>query len=113
MQMSFRGATVHWQEVMKEDDLWTGDMLGEEVEDVKGLLVNVEGEVHAYKDRCPHKATPLSNGELEDTHLTCATHRWEFSVVAGHGLNPTTSQLTVFPVRVEDGVILVGLPESA
>lgn len=102
-----------WHEVMSEDELWEGDMAGVEAAGVKILLINIDGDVRAYENRCPHKASPLGDGELEDGVLTCGTHLWEFDARTGAGVNPATSQLTVFPVRVENGLIYVGLGESS
>jgi nitrite reductase/ring-hydroxylating ferredoxin subunit len=36
------------------------------------LLCNIDGQVHANQDRCPHLANPLSEGELRENILTCA-----------------------------------------
>jgi toluene monooxygenase system ferredoxin subunit len=97
---------------MPADDLWIGEMLGVEVGGVKVLLVNVDDEIQAYLDRCPHKASLLSEGDLEGQKLTCATHLWEFNVLTGCGINPESSRLMRFPARVENGLIYVEVPEA-
>ena len=51
---------MQWYEIMPLDDLWIGEMLGVEAGGVKVLLINVEGAVQAYLDRCPHRASALS-----------------------------------------------------
>lgn len=96
-------------EVMDEEDLWDGDMLGIEVEQKKLLLIKLGGQVHAYDDKCPHKGTTLSDGEFEDGMIICPTHRWEFCAKTGCGINPVESQLTEHPVKVMNGKILVAL----
>jgi toluene monooxygenase system ferredoxin subunit len=98
-------------EIMPFDDLWIGEMLGVEVGGVKILLLNVEDEVQAYLDRCPHRASALSEGMLDGLTLTCATHLWEFNVLTGRGINPESSELIRFPVRIENGMIYVEIPE--
>ena len=103
---------MRWYEVMPFDDLWIGEMLGVEVAGVKVLLLNVEDEVRAYLDRCPHRASALSEGNLDGLTLTCATHLWEFNAVTGMGINPESSRLIGFPVRIEDGMIYVEIPET-
>jgi len=103
-------APLRWHAVMKLDDLWAGDLVGVEVDGRSLLLVNVDGEIYAYDDRCPHLASPLSEGLLEGSTLTCATHLWEFDATSGIGINPARSQLTRYAVRVEGDTILVGLP---
>lgn len=107
------GATgVRWHEVMPADELWVGDLVGVRVAGRRILLLNVEEQVRAYEDACPHKATPLSEGDLDGDVLTCSTHLWEFNAVTGRGINPETSRLQAFPVRVEEGMIHVGIPEG-
>ena len=101
-----------WHEIMPFDDLWIGEMQGIEVGGVKVLLLNVEDEVRAYLDRCPHRASMLSEGDLEGSILTCATHLWEFNALTGRGINPESSRLISFPVRVEHGMIYVQVPEA-
>jgi toluene monooxygenase system ferredoxin subunit len=103
---------MRWYQVMPFDDLWIGEMLGVEVAGVKVLLLNVEDEVRAYLNRCPHRASALSEGNLDGLTLTCATHLWEFNALTGTGINPESSRLISFPVRIEDGMIYVEIPET-
>jgi toluene monooxygenase system ferredoxin subunit len=103
---------MQWYEIMPFDDLWIGEMLGVEVAGVKVLLLNVEDEVRAYLDRCPHRASPLSEGNFAGLTLTCATHLWEFNALTGGGINPESSRLIRFPIRIEHGMIYVELPEA-
>ena len=103
---------MQWYEIMPFDDLWIGEMLGVEVAGVKVLLLNVEDEVRAYLDRCPHRASPLSEGNFAGLTLPCATHLWEFNALTGGGINPESSRLIRFPVRIEHGMIYVELPDA-
>jgi len=74
------------------------------------LLVNVNCEVHAYSNRCPHQASRLDEGDLDDQTLTCAKHLWEFNAVTGDGINPDDARLTGYGCRIEDdGTILVDI----
>lgn len=36
------------------------------------------GTVHAWEDRCPHRGTRLSMGQIDDDTLRCAYHGWRF-----------------------------------
>jgi toluene monooxygenase system ferredoxin subunit len=96
-----------WQPAMRYEDLWIGEMIGLELAGVPVLLVNIEAEVQAYVDSCPHQRSRLSEGELAGRALTCGTHRWEFDALTGQGLNPSNSQLARLPVRVREGMIEV------
>jgi toluene monooxygenase system ferredoxin subunit len=102
-----------WQVIMPAEELWIGEMLGVEVAGINVLLVNVDDQVHAFLDRCPHRASKLSEGELERAKITCPTHLWEFDALSGRGINPENSRLVEFPCRIVDGTIQVCLPDPS
>ena len=99
-----------WHAVANIDDIWEGEMEAVEVEGKSVLLINLDGEVVAYQNRCPHQDWPLNDGDLEEKKLTCAQHLWEFDVATGKGINPTNCALVSFQSKVdEDGTISVSL----
>jgi len=93
------------------DDVWSGEIAGVIVEGVPVLLVRLEGELHAYEDRCAHQAVRLSEGRLARVDgvatLTCAAHGWTYDARTGCGINPPEARLRRLPLRVERGEILV------
>jgi nitrite reductase (NADH) small subunit len=97
-----------WIDVMDSDDLWIGDMVA--VESVVGplLLINIDGAVHAYENRCPHKGGRLSDGEFANGVIVCPNHRWEFCAYSGRGINPAGAQLNPHPVQLAGGRIRIG-----
>jgi toluene monooxygenase system ferredoxin subunit len=100
-----------WTQVMELDELWDGDLTGVRVGTTDVLLINVDGQVRAYENRCPHQAWPLDEGDLDGRELTCANHHWVFDALTGEGINPDDADLTSFPVKVdENGMIWVALP---
>ena len=101
-----------WIDVMGSDDLWIGEMVG--VESVLGplLMINIDGAVHAYDDRCPHKSGRLSDGEFTNGVIVCPNHRWEFCALSGLGINPTGQQLNQHRVRIVGGRIMVAADPS-
>ena len=104
--------TAGWTPAMPLDELWEGDMTGVTVGSRDVLLINVDGELRAYEDRCPHQEWPLRDGELDGRELTCTNHLWVFDAVTGQGINPLNCRLTSFPVQVDQqGMICVLLPE--
>jgi toluene monooxygenase system ferredoxin subunit len=104
-----RPTTARWRETeVSLDDLWEGDMTAVSVDGVPVLLVNVDGEVRAYANRCPHQASALDEGDLDGATLTCAKHLWEFNAVTGRGINPDDARLVPYRCRVaDDGAISV------
>jgi toluene monooxygenase system ferredoxin subunit len=76
------------------------------------LLVNVDENIYAYADACPHQKSRLSEGTLIGKTLRCGRHHWEFDVCTGHGINPENASLKAFPVTVESGDILLDLDDE-
>ena len=101
-----------WRYAGTLDDIWEGEMEAVHLGTVDVLLCNVDGEVFAYEDRCPHLANPLSKGALDAHVLTCAAHEWTFDVSTGNGVNPAAACLRRFPVRLDGDTILVDLDRS-
>jgi toluene monooxygenase system ferredoxin subunit len=102
-----------FQKVATVDDLWSGEMLGLVVAGTKVMLVNLDGTIYAYEDKCAHLGVAISNGHLRGTHLTCRAHQWEYDLCTGRGRNPTTARLRTFAVKVEHGDILVDLASTS
>lgn len=100
-----------FQRVAKTEDLWSGEMMGLEVNGERILLVNVDRRIYAYADICPHQKSRLSEGSLTDKILRCGTHHWEFDVCSGSGVNPRSACLKLFPIRIDGEDILVDIDE--
>jgi len=94
------------------DLVWQGEKVGVVVDGRPVLLVNVDGAVCAYEDRCRHKGVKLSEGRLEGTVLTCAAHGWQYDARTGQGINPANVALVRYPVKVEGPYVFVDLPEG-
>jgi toluene monooxygenase system ferredoxin subunit len=102
--MAFRAVTTL-------DALCSGEMTACAVNDKRVVLINIDGEIRAYADSCPHMRTPLSGGALDGAVLTCATHGWVFDVRTGCGINPEQACLTSFAAVVKDNEILVDVDQ--
>jgi toluene monooxygenase system ferredoxin subunit len=88
-----------------------GEPVGVVVDGDPICVVRLPDAVVAFEDRCPHRGTPLSQGMLEGTKLTCAAHTWEFDVRTGELLRLRAPVcLAMRAVRERDGLIEVGGP---
>jgi toluene monooxygenase system ferredoxin subunit len=94
-------------EVLKEDELWLGEMRRVYVGSTPVLLLRVAEGVFAYEDRCAHLGIALSSGTLQDCVVTCRAHRYEYDARTGSGLNPRGQQLVAFRTECRNGSILV------
>lgn len=99
----------NYVDVCDEADLWEGDMQAFDVGEHEVLVVNIDGELHAYHGTCPHQSVPLVEGTLEGKVLTCRAHLWQFDVCTGKGINPSSAALKKIPIRVVDGRIGVAM----
>ena len=80
------------------------------VEDHEILVVNVEGELYAFENRCPHMGYPLYFGRLEGKVLTCGFHYAKFDVTTGKSLGSVTDKpLKKFKIKIQNSLVQVEL----
>jgi toluene monooxygenase system ferredoxin subunit len=89
------------------DSIWAGEMMAVSARGTKVLLVNLDGTLHAYRDRCAHRGVELSKGKLEGRVITCWAHEWQYDAATGEGINPRGVRLQRLPVKVEGNYIFV------
>ena len=77
------------------------------------LVVNVEGEFRAFQGICSHEYFELDKGFLTRDSLTCALHLSRFDLADGEPLDPPAEEpLVRHPTRVEDGRVVIEVPEG-
>ena len=64
------------------------------------------------RDRCPHKQGPLSQGIVHGTTVTCPLHNWKIDLATGHALGPDEGCTNTYPVKVENGRVLLAYPRD-
>jgi toluene monooxygenase system ferredoxin subunit len=94
---------------LRKEELWIGEMVGLDLDGRRVLIVNVDGDICAYEDRCLHKSLPLSLGKLVGNRLFCRAHEWEYDACTGRGINPAGVALHRYEVQFDAGEILVKL----
>jgi toluene monooxygenase system ferredoxin subunit len=94
---------------MEREALWAGEMVSVAIAGRRVLLIDLEGEVVAYPDRCCHQGVPLSQGKLAGGVLTCSAHGWQYDARTGRGCNPTGIVLTRLAVEIRGADIWVEL----
>ena len=100
--------------VARLDDLAPGTMLMVQVDGTDILLINLDGSIRATQGVCSHEYFELDKGFLTGDTLTCALHLSRFDLFSGEALDPPAElPLQVYPVFVEDGEIVLELPEGA
>ena len=66
-----------------------------------------EEEVFATSNTCPHKQGPLSEGIVHGQKVTCPLHNWVFDLNTGQAQGGDEGQIATYPIRVEDGRLLL------
>ena len=70
----------------------------------------------ATDNRCPHQGGPLCDGIVTGSSVVCPLHAWKVSLATGAVERPSSAKdhcVTTYPVRVEDGIVVIGLPVGA
>jgi nitrite reductase (NADH) small subunit len=89
-----------------------------------GILRWPDGRVFALRNHCPHQGGPVCEGavaltlspwdrrqavgvERDRPVIICGWHHWEFDVASGRALSDSRLRVRTYPVRVEEGRVLV------
>lgn len=72
-------------------------------------LFNVDGVIYAMEDACLHHGMSLGSSSLEGKIVTCNAHGWKYDVTTGNTMHVPDYGVATYPVRVEDGKILVAI----
>jgi 3-phenylpropionate/trans-cinnamate dioxygenase ferredoxin subunit len=77
------------------------------------LVVNPNGDIYAVQGICSHEYFELDKGFLTAGTLTCALHLSRFDLETGEPLDPPAEvPLATYPVVVENGRILIEVPDG-
>ena len=76
-----------------------------------------DGSAFAMRDICPHRAAPLSAGQLKDGTVECPYHGWRFkpdgvcahipSMLQDQDMDVSRIRVQSYPLREQDGLIWV------
>jgi nitrite reductase/ring-hydroxylating ferredoxin subunit len=73
------------------------------------LVSNVNGSYHAIQNKCSHAESPLAGGRVRNGFVSCPLHGARFELATGKCLGNAYRPVPSYPVRVDDGRVLVGL----
>jgi nitrite reductase (NADH) small subunit len=92
-------------------------------------IFNVEGQLFAVLNRCPHALAPVCLADLTGTWLAgppdepqyglqgrvlrCIWHGWEWNIETGKTVAGTDPRrLSKYPIRIEGDRVLISVPEK-
>ena len=105
------GSTTHWVQVTACENIPLREGKAVELSGRHIAIFNLGGTFLAIENRCPHRGGPLSDGIVSGSKVICPLHAWAFDLSTGSVVNHPETQACVatFAVRVEEGVLLLGL----
>lgn len=86
-----------------------------EFEDKSLALFNVDGQLFAIDDSCPHQGASLCGGRLEGRVIQCCAHGLRFDLCSGYLLNSELVKVNNYPVEIIDdqAFIVIATEETA
>lgn len=103
-----------WHEVLKADELDVNDSMDVVINEEHYAIYQLEaGKYQATEGVCTHEFALLADGVLQDGCISCPKHNAKYDVCSGKVLTrPGKRDLITYPIRVEDGMLSIGLPEQ-
>ena len=90
------------------DEVAAGEVRGFRARERQVAVANVDGNLYAFDDVCPHLQCLLHGGDLDGTTVTCPCHMSDFDVTSGAVLSgPARDPVRTFEVRIHEGALEV------
>lgn len=104
---------IEFVEIAPSSELPNGERLFVEIEGKSIVIFNIADQFFAIADVCTHDDGPLGDGDLEGYNIVCPRHGAEFDVRTGKVMQmPAVVDVPAYPVKVEDGMIQIGMPKE-
>ena len=102
---------VEYVAVASVDEIGNGERLILEIDGLPIAVFRIADEYFAIADLCSHDDGPVAEGDLKDHEIECPRHGARFDLRNGKALSlPAVVDIPAYPVRVEAGEVLIGLP---
>jgi nitrite reductase (NADH) small subunit len=103
----------HWVRITACDNIPEREGRSVVVASREIAVFNLGDRFLATANQCPHKHGPLADGIVTGASVVCPLHAWKVDLVTGcveRPANETAQCVQTYPTRVEDGILVVGLP---
>lgn len=70
---------------------------------------NMQDEIFALRDKCPHKGGPLSQGIIFGKTVACPLHNWNIALDTGIAVAPDEGCAASFPIKVDGKKVFLSL----
>lgn len=104
---------VEFIEIAPSSDLPPNERLFIEVDQRPIVIFNIADQLFAIDDLCTHDDGLLGEGELEEFEIVCPRHGARFDIRSGEVKSmPAARDIPAYPVRINKGMIEIGLPKE-
>ena len=83
------------------------------VEELCVALFNIEGQLYAIDDRCPHAGSSLANGKLDGLNVQCPSHGLRFNLATGCMPGGRGLAVQSYAVEIRDDQMFLTVPEAS
>ncbi len=103
---------LNWVVAAQVGDIDEEDVLAFDFGAESYAIYRTRSGYYASDAMCTHEMALLTDGFVLDEAIECPLHQGRFDVRTGRPLSPPVSEaLRTYPVRVDGGRILIGLPK--
>lgn len=98
-----------WVDVAKMSEVEPGKALAVMHGRKRIAVFNVDGNIFACSDVCPHAGGPLHQGYIKGSVVSCPWHGWTFDIAAKE--DAAKDGVARYNVQIDGENILVELPD--
>ena len=100
--------TQNWVKVAELSEVPEGKPKAVQMGEGRSIaLFNVDGQIYATDNQCPHMGYPLTRGTVRNGILTCDWHRRSFDLEGGGCFHVECDDLRTFPVDIRGSDIWI------
>ena len=106
----------HWVRVTSTDNIPPREGRPVLLGGLEIAIFNLGDRFLATNNRCPHSGGPLCDGIVTGTSVVCPLHAWKINLASGNVERPAAGRehcVPTYPTRVEDGIVVVGIPVAS
>jgi nitrite reductase/ring-hydroxylating ferredoxin subunit len=101
-----------WVRVASEQDLLEQGRMAISVDGTAILLVQLDGQVYAIGNRCPHLECTMTRGKLSGYVILCPCHDWAFDIRSGELVIAKEITIPVYQVKTDTQQIYIKINQS-
>ena len=76
-------------------------------------VANINGAITAMDNICLHRGGPLGQGTIEQGKIVCPWHGWQWDPKTGEAAHNQKAKLDIYPLKIENGEVLIELSKNS